>query len=244
MKKLLLILIMTSLMMPMMMAATQTMKIYPSNDAFVRAGSWANTNFGNSSWADTLRLGYEGSFDKERSFIMFNLSNLSGKQVSSLKLSLKYSNRLGSPIVQLYNSTTNWNENTLTWNNQPSISNLISTYNIGTTEDRVEFNINSYNASIVSFALKESSEGTGVQKMVQFVSKDYDTSNADDYLLWPYLEVVYDDGSNCQTTADTSGDGNIAFNEIVGYVSEWKRGNVSFQSLINAISFWKAGVGC
>ena len=35
MKKLLLILIMTSLMMPMMMAATQTMKIYPSNDAYV-----------------------------------------------------------------------------------------------------------------------------------------------------------------------------------------------------------------
>jgi len=231
--------------------SADTMKIYPSDDVFVMAGSYSNTNFQtyqSGDWSDRLKVGYEGSFDRARSLLKFDLSNLTGKSVTAITLSLKKGPiSVGVPNIQLYNfSDIAWTENAATWNSVYSYpKSLITSVAVGSGVNRLNFNVLAYslNKSKVSFELIESSDGTGVQNAVYFFSKDYDTGDISDSEYWPYLEVTYT-GGPCTTTADTSGDGKINMNELLAYIAKWKSGTVTMNSLLQGIGYWKAGAGC
>jgi len=245
MKKLLLILIMTSLMMPMMMAATQTMKIYPSNDAYV------DDYFSSSTFnGEDFRVGhfdYLGSpKGRHRTFLKFNLSDLEGKQINSAFLSM---DPAGGPIDRSFNivlyyvSNDFWNENTLTWNNQPSYSMLVDTRLIS-TGDRISFDVSSVmqeSDKILSLAMISQEEAIDNLYAV-FFSSEYASGET----YFPYFNVIYEEGggSNCQTTADTSGDGNISSIELLSYITRWRNSEISAIDLLNAITLWRAGVGC
>lgn len=224
-----------------------TMKIYPNEDGFVTAGSWASVNFQtyqSGDWKDRLRVGYEGSWDDSRSLVKFDLANTTGKIITSAVLSFKKGPvSFGDPTVNLYKLDSNsWNENTLTWNNQPSLKTFISSKEV-VGLDKINFDItNQVNGGYISFILTEATEGTRQQNSVFFLSKDYTTHSSDDYLMWPYVEVTYAGG--CSTTADTDGDGNINLSELLSYISQWKSGTANLSSLLQVISYWKAGVGC
>lgn len=91
-----------------------------SDDAFVRDGGFANTNFGADSKMET-KLDSPGYI--RESFVKFNLSQLEAKKenIQSIKLKL-YMTVAGqnAPIqnVELVNNDQ-WDESTVTWNNKP-----------------------------------------------------------------------------------------------------------------------------
>jgi hypothetical protein len=213
--------------------AGETVKIYPSDDSFVRAGTWQNTNFQtyqSGSWADRISVGYQGSFDKERGLLKFDLANLTGKNITSAKLSLKKGPILaGSPVIRLYNlSDISWTESGVTWSSiQSSPKTLINSVNVSGL-DRVNFTVTSYlnNKSKISFALFEASEGTGIENAVYFYSKDYTTHSPDDNLTWPYLEVTYT-SSACETVADTNCNGCVDITEYTNFKYAYKNGLIT-----------------
>ena len=237
--KMISILLIVALILPVASAAT--MKIYPSDDAFVRSTS-TSTNFQTDDWKHNLRAGYENSFGTDKSYLKFDLSSLQGKTVTSVNFSMFLVSNHDNPNLNLYYvNNTSWSESTLTWNNAPVTSTLIGTKSItsGGAPIRLSYNVNSYvSGGKLSLALMEDG-GTG---FANFYSKDLNTGSPGDEENWPYLTVSYDSG--CITGADTGGDGNIDMIELLNYISSWKQGSVGMMDLLNAIGFWKAGTGC
>lgn len=236
MKKIIIMLMMLS-MLPMMMG--QTTKIYPSDDAFVR-NNYPSTNFGSENWANNLRAGYEQSFGIDRSYLKFDLSSLQGETITSASFSIFSLSTHDDPSVNLYYvSNDAWSETSITWSNKPSYSTLIGSVLSIDSPERIEFDVSSYlSESELSFALIENGENG----FANFYSKDLDTGVTGDETFWPYIEVTYE--GDCETGADTNGNGVIEMMELLDYISEWKAGSVGMMDLLNAISYWKAGAGC
>ena len=187
---------MTMLISPTIMGST--IKIYPSDDSFVR-DRYPNNNYGTGAWFQDLRTGYNVNFGTDRSYFKFNLGVLQGKTINSAVFSIDPVFYQGSPLLNLnYVSNNNWDEETITWNNAPSYSTLISSKEV-TSPDRIEFNIDSsyLEAGELSFALIENNEDTDVV----FDSKDYYTGGSGDETRWPYLEINYNNGGiECPST--------------------------------------------
>jgi hypothetical protein len=223
--------------------AGETVKIYPSHDAYVN--DYSPTLPFNTA---DLRVGhydYSGSpKGRMRTFVKFNLSSVNIQNVSSAFLDL---DPVGGPVGQDFNinlyyvSNDSWTETSLRWNNQPSYSTLIATKLISNGE-RIKFNVTNFiNESdrTLSMVLKSAIEDTDNVYAVFASSED-----AEGETYWPYLEVTYSGGISCNTTADTSGDGKISMAELLAYISRWKLGQVTMGSLLQAIGYWKAGAGC
>jgi len=92
-------------------------------DTYV-ASSNPTTNYGGATTIQT----YWDETDptRRRGLIEFDLSSIpAGAVISSAILELMVSVNGFSPIVYLYRAITNWIENTVTWNTQPGISDLL-----------------------------------------------------------------------------------------------------------------------
>ena len=91
---------------------------YPTDDAFVNQYA-SDGNFGN--YSNELQLSdYPGYF--RRIYLKFDLSNLSGMTITSATLYLHvYAGSIeGEDYINLHRVTeSDWDEETLTWNNQP-----------------------------------------------------------------------------------------------------------------------------
>jgi len=239
MGKAIIIIMMTILISPLIMGST--MKIYPSDDAFVRDSS-PNENFGTGNWKTNLRIGYEPSHGIDKSYLKFDLSGLQGETINSAVFSIE---RLGShdnPNVDLYYVSDNaWEEGTITWNNAPSTSTLIDSTALSGQEDRIEFNIDgSYlEPSEFSFALIEDG-GSG---FVNSFSKDLDTGGGDE-VFWPYLEIDYEEsGTECNTDADVNCDGCVDLLEMVNLMLKYKQGetDLTLLKMVNIMLRYKQG---
>ncbi len=96
---------------------TYLFRVSPTDDAFVRASTFANNNFGK----EVNLLIKKGNPDLTReSYMKFDFSNMY-KEVESAKLVLYGVASEGKPTpIQLYQADNdNWNEGSLTWNNKP-----------------------------------------------------------------------------------------------------------------------------
>jgi hypothetical protein len=103
-------------------------------DAFVRSDDGNDIlNYGNTS---DLLVGYSSAFDGIfRSFVDFNLLQLQ-KGLVITKATIKIT-RISTdnfmPNLEVYESSSLWHENDITWDNQPSVGNLIQTFQGGTS---------------------------------------------------------------------------------------------------------------
>lgn len=208
------------LIIPTALAAT--VKIYPSDDAYVRgySSTTKNTNYGSDA---TLETGFNGlSKGAYKSYMMFDLSSLNGKNITSASLSIEPNNiKAQTPTVRVYLSGTNWNEETVTWNTQPSYTTLVGSRQLQNL-DRVSIQITSpVNGSKVSFALIEAGE----DQYIQLFSKDYAMTHnvTEDSTRWPYLEVTYGE-SECNTVADANCDGQVSLTEYNDFKYAYKAG--------------------
>ncbi|MFT7235952.1 MAG: hypothetical protein ACI93L_000017 [Cyclobacteriaceae bacterium] len=109
-------------------------------DAFVRGGANANSNYGT---ATTLVVKENsGSADNDRmSFLKFDLSTISG-QVSIAKIKIKVQNDDSGASHSLYTrNDDSWTETGITWNNKPSAGSLISTQTVPNIGEWIEFDV-------------------------------------------------------------------------------------------------------
>jgi hypothetical protein len=200
---------------PMTMAATT--KIYPSDDVFVRDDD-PNDNFGTGSWQNDLRIGYQSSHGNDETYLKFDISGLSGEIINSASLSFDPVAYNDNPVVNLYYVSSNgWNENSITWNSKPSQSTFLDSASI-TGPDRVGFDIGSsyISGNYLSVALVEN----GGQGFVQ----GYSTNLVGGENYWPYLEVDYGTGGECNTAADINCDGFVSLTEYTDFKYGFKNG--------------------
>jgi len=140
-------------------AAAQALN--PTADAYVRDGTWANTNFGTSTGLFTKTSGNAGqNYD---SYLKFDVSSVGGVgSVASAKLRINASLSSGSLVATVYAvSSTTWSETAITWNNKPARGGaLASTTVTGSSFIYYEFDVSNYliaekaaGRNIVSFAL-------------------------------------------------------------------------------------------
>ncbi|MCJ7571987.1 MAG: DNRLRE domain-containing protein, partial [Candidatus Thermoplasmatota archaeon] len=100
--------------------------LYPTDDALIKHDN-PDANYGSSVYFEIRNdYGYRGSSGWAwNSLIKFDVSSISSRStVSSAYLVIYYYNYFTTnPVgrtLRLYRATSLWNENTITWNNQPS----------------------------------------------------------------------------------------------------------------------------
>jgi len=88
----------------------------PTDDAGVTNGLLANTNYGDLGTMSTS----SNALVTNRSYLKFDLTQYSN--IESATLYLYNTNLSGSVNVSTYLAANNWDEDTVTWNNKPSLS--------------------------------------------------------------------------------------------------------------------------
>lgn len=226
-------LLLTTALIPCISA--ETMKIYPSDDVFVRDRA-PTTNFNSINWERELRVGYASTFGIDKSFLKFNLSSFKGKNITAAFLILECEMNQENPVIEFRSVSNNsWSEKTLTWATAPSVGSLINSINNPPLE-KIKINVSAYlSGNYVSFAIVENG-GSGFSK---FSSKESGMNSTDDY-RWPYLEVTYSGGS-CNTAADLDCNGKVSRSELGIYITKWTSGQITRSQLSQAIVAWMNG---
>ncbi|WOO41939.1 chondroitinase-B domain-containing protein [Rubellicoccus peritrichatus] len=105
-----------------------TVNVYPTDDAYVRDGGFANGTYGSSG--NYVRRGASNSGENQRTFLQFDLSSIPGTIVD-VQFRIKVETRSGSDFKNTlrFISDDGWNETSITWNNRPSLD-----YTLGSRE--------------------------------------------------------------------------------------------------------------
>lgn len=181
--------------------------IYPSDDAFVSSDAPDNTScrklypegelysdiwdlWVGREWISALSL-----MRVNRSYLKFDLSSIpNGAQITSARLKLYrvglalQTETTGAPMVQCYVANDDWDENTITWNLQPSVGEYLDSYeniafwNTWDVTNYVQKEL--LGDKVASFMLRAEDESTHETSCAIFPSKEYDGYD-------PRLEVTY-----------------------------------------------------
>lgn len=121
-------------------------EIAASETAYANGGSYANTNFANSLFMETKNDPYSDSSFARKSYIKFDISALKDKPVNYAYIKLWCTN-LEENIAHnetMSAVTSDWSEATLTWNNKPAVSEVVSTALVSSVESWTQFDITKY----------------------------------------------------------------------------------------------------
>lgn len=121
-------------------------------DTYSRDGIYANNNYGSSLVLRLKDVNYTNY--RRKSFIKFPVSELVGASSVSLVLPVDALGTEGSQnfLVEVRQCDDNWNEHTLTWNNQPATGSLISSFELTSADvgNSVVLDVTSYVVSEAS----------------------------------------------------------------------------------------------
>lgn len=120
-----------------------TVTVQPMADAYVRAGSSANSNFGNATQLITRRA--STSNNTYETYLTFNVGQVC--TVSNVKLRLfgKLSSSGNLSVSAYAVSNTTWTETGITWNNKSATGSVLTTTAVtGTTNTWYEWDITPY----------------------------------------------------------------------------------------------------
>ncbi|WP_281889891.1 polysaccharide lyase family 8 super-sandwich domain-containing protein [Paenibacillus sp. YYML68] len=160
-------------------------QLTPTDDAFVRDGTYASTNYGSSP---TLELKTGSSGYTRQDYIKFDLSSLS-RPIASAKLGLYMALTDTSSAVttnaNVYSITyDDWTEGTITYNNKPATDALLGNVVANRTYQYVELDITDYikgqyaGDKLASFAVIE-------QLGLNAIMNSKESSNK------PYINIQY-----------------------------------------------------
>lgn len=151
-----------------------------SADAWIRDGSYANTNYGSTN---TLTVKKDGEGYNREVYIKFDLQNIDINNFSNVLLNMYVSNA-NSSIHDTqwsigYVSNDNWEENTLTWSNKPATTNVITTVNTVSAGSRLiaditdaVFNEIRNNNKVLTLHITSTTRGNDGKTDAQFSSKE------------------------------------------------------------------------
>jgi len=105
----------------------QTKFLIVSEDAHVRGGSDANSNYGSETGLEVQNAG-QGNADDRMSFLKFDLTNLSAPLYNvRLRMSVRSIDETPTEDALHLVLDDSWSAETLTYNNQPAVSDLVAT---------------------------------------------------------------------------------------------------------------------
>jgi len=165
-----------------------TLTVSPPNDDAYVCSSYASTNYGSST---DLRVRQFDSGSLYRSFLKFDISSIpSDAIITDAKLKLYVNYRSANDNWELHAvSDDSWDEDSITWNNQPSYGSLLDSIYVNANgwfswdcTDYIESEVDA-GASVTSFMLKLDGEEGTVSSGGNADSKEGDND--------PVLEVTY-----------------------------------------------------
>ncbi|MGC1204985.1 MAG: DNRLRE domain-containing protein [Flavobacteriaceae bacterium] len=111
-------------------------------DAYVRGGTYANTNYGTST-ALEVKEANNADFDR-MSFLKFNLNSVSNSNIRSAKIRLKVRRtEAGAQHTMRFVENDSWTETGITRNNMPVAGSLVSTQSVPAVNQWIEFDVTS-----------------------------------------------------------------------------------------------------
>jgi hypothetical protein len=174
--------------------------LYPVEDA-VTTFQFPNQNWGNHNQLSAYAWTQQFALSIHRSYIKYNLSSFSNPNaITSATLKLAYFDPVGYPnsganSFRVSLSSSNWSENSITWNNQPSPS--TSFIDHPSSSGYVNVNVNV--TSLVRQAIQNNNYGFIIQlldespyKMVLFGSRENEGAT-------PVLEIQTLNDVECDT---------------------------------------------
>lgn len=105
----------------------QIQVINPSEDSYVRGGSHKDENYDQSSDELYVKQGNVSDFFR-KAFVMFNIDSVDLEKVESAVLKLycyEIQNKDFMPHVSVYETSSEWSETVITWNNAPDFVSFI-----------------------------------------------------------------------------------------------------------------------
>ena len=163
-------------------------RLYPTEDSYVQSTT-ATTNYGSSTGL-LFKPTYSGSPDR-LAYLKFDLSALAGRTVTSAVLSAKTSITDGPLTVaraDLHSVTSPWSENTVTYQNRPTLGPTVGSMRVSTTTEYTAADLTTLvttltNANTPQLSLAMTQDGVTTDAVIVLVSAR--ESNAR-----PYLDIT------------------------------------------------------
>jgi hypothetical protein len=150
--------------------------LLPTQNAMVRDGTYANTNFNGST---TIRVKNDATPNNRHVYLTFDTTAMPTVSSAVINLYVVGTGSTASRTITVYQEpTTSWLESTITWNNAPAAGTQIGTFNVSTaTGVWYNFDVTSYvqaqrtaGTKVVSFELINNT--TDVNGLVDFASRE------------------------------------------------------------------------
>jgi hypothetical protein len=154
-------------------------KLLPTQNAAVRDGTYATTNF---NGATTIRVKNDVVNNNRHAYFTFDTTSMGSVSSAVINLYVVSTGSSASRTITVYEEpTTSWLESTITWNNAPAAGTQIGSFNVSTTVGiYYNFDVTSYvqaqrtaGNKVVSFELINNT--TDVNGLVDFASKEATT---------------------------------------------------------------------
>ena len=144
----------------------------PTDDSYVRDGASGNLNFGRDP---ELRIKQHNNANVSRkSYVKFDLRGIFDVEEAIVRLR---ANNVHETIITVHESSYNWSENSVTWDNVQPEGDAIATINIGADNQWYEWNVTDYvrenENQPISFVFYGETNGSSV---LRFSSKEGDNA--------------------------------------------------------------------
>lgn len=110
----------------------------PVADAFVRDGSYSDTNYGATN---TLTVKSDAVGYARKSMLKFDLSAIEGTITNASLRLTPVAAGMSGVVHRLYATTANWDEATVTWNNRPANDNIITDWTVPAVNTQVQIDV-------------------------------------------------------------------------------------------------------
>lgn len=161
-------------------------------DAYVRGGTYADSNYG-TSLSLVVKENTDNNYDRA-SFLKFDLRNVSDN-IASAKIRLKVrSTTAGAQHTMNFVTNDSWTETGITWNNMPATGSLISMETVPAVDEWIEFDVSSLinqelnGDGILSVRLSEANN-----TYVTYHSMDATNPSDRPYIDYEFLNTVQED---------------------------------------------------
>lgn len=176
--------------------------IYASEDSWVRDGDYANTNYGATN---TLVVKKDADGYNREAYIKFDLQTIDVTKYKNIFLSLYVANSNSSIHDTQWNigyvADNTWRESSITWNNKPATSNIISTVSTVPAGSNIMVNITQVvlteikkNSKTLTLHISSTTRGADGKTDAQFYSKE-----GSDPLKAPQLVLDEKDVANIES---------------------------------------------
>ncbi len=190
-------------------------------DAYVRNGSYGNTNYG----ADTiLTVKLDGTGYAREGFLKFNVAGLANAQSVILQLVAVFVDATVPALKFEYVANDSWTESGIAWNTKPTGSGVILAQVTG-FQTNVPISVDVTNQAKIEavgdgvFSIRISSTTTGSSAGINFGSKEQTNSNLRPQLIATFAPVAPNSPTNVSAIASSAGQVNLSWSSVSGATS-------------------------